>query len=99
MADIEEKTVVKHADGTTIEVTTTKAAGGGGGGAPLFAPLTPDQLLTPVPSDIECSQSITPDHISEVRLLRCSPAATPPAPPALFLRTASRARCLSARTS
>jgi len=62
-----ERTVVKHTDGTTITVTTT--GGGTGQAAPnagsLFAKLTADQLKVPVPSDIECSQSIKPDHITE----------------------------------
>lgn len=61
-----ETTIVKHADGTIISVTT--AGGGGAGGAkPMFKKLTPEQLLSPVPSDIECSQSVKAAHISDVR--------------------------------
>ena len=96
-----ERTVVKHADGTTITVTT----GGGGAaaaavpeavpddGTELFSKLTREQLKTPVPSDIECSQSITPNHISEVRL------PSPPVPSCSNLPPSalSRSRFLSPR--
>ena len=61
-----ETTVVKHADGTTIAVTTTAAAEP----ATTFLKLRPDQLLSPVPSDIECSQSVKAHHISDVRTRR-----------------------------
>jgi hypothetical protein len=90
-----ERTVVKHADGTTIEVTTASASAPAEAvpddGTALFSKLTPEQLKTPVPSDIECSQSITPNHISEVRLLP-PPLAPPLSPPWLPVSLSLRAR-------
>ena len=53
--------------------------------------ITPEQLKTPVPSDIECSQSITPNHISEVRLLP-PPLAPPLSAPWLPVSLSLRAR-------
>ena len=58
-----ETTIVKHKDGTTIKVETSAAAG-----EPRSRPLAAGQLLHPVPSDLECSQSVPPTHISEVAL-------------------------------
>ena len=47
----------------------------------LFRRLRPEQLQSPVPSDIACSRSIPPQHIAEVLLPR-----SPPCPPFAFLR-------------
>jgi len=61
-----ETTVVKHKDGTTIKVES--AASEATARAPCSRPLAAGQLLHPVPSDLECSQSVPPTHISEVAL-------------------------------
>eukprot|EP01045_Picozoa_sp_COSAG04_P027093 COSAG04_NODE_3897_length_2439_cov_10.823077_2_plen_196_part_00 len=60
-----ETTVVKHKDGTTIKVESASEATAR---APCSRPLAAGQLLHPVPSDLECSQSVPPTHISEVAL-------------------------------
>ena len=60
--------MVKHKDGTTIKVETRSSSEAVAAPAPCFRPLAAGQLLHPVPSDLECSQSVPPTHISEVAL-------------------------------